>query len=154
MFFRIHAFQSPGFSGFRFFWVQVFQGLGPGFRSNLLWDVSILKCLSSLKNSLKDINVIDKRTCINRSLFKQIVYKKIYECHIEWQRMTTSDNKWQRVTTNDIEWLRMKTSDSEWQQMTTSENEWQRVTTNDNEWQRMKTNENEWSCWVIFLFLE
>ena len=32
MFFRIHAFQGPGSSGFRFFRVQFFQGAGPGSR--------------------------------------------------------------------------------------------------------------------------
>ena len=28
MFFRVHVFQGPGFSGFSLFRVQVFQGLG------------------------------------------------------------------------------------------------------------------------------
>ena len=35
----------------------------------LLWDVSILKCLSSLKKTLKKTLIIEKDTCINRSLF-------------------------------------------------------------------------------------
>ena len=30
MFYRIHVFQGPGFSGSRFSKVQVFQGSGPG----------------------------------------------------------------------------------------------------------------------------
>ena len=33
--FRVQVFYSPGFSGSRFFWVQVFLGPGPGFRSSL-----------------------------------------------------------------------------------------------------------------------
>ena len=36
-----------------------------------------------------------------------IVYKKADECYIEWQRVTTTDNKWynkwQRITTSDSE---------------------------------------------------
>ena len=31
--FSFCAFQDPGFSGYRFFWAQVFQGPCPGFRS-------------------------------------------------------------------------------------------------------------------------
>ena len=30
----VQVFQDPGFSGYRFFWVQVFQGLSPDFRSS------------------------------------------------------------------------------------------------------------------------
>ena len=73
---------------------------------------------------------------------------------IEWQRVTTNENKWynewQRMTssgtTNGNEWF------NEWQrvvqQETTNDSEWQRVTKNDNKWQRMIasdiTNEYEW----------
>ena len=48
-----------------------------------------------------------------------IVYTKIDESYIEWQRITASDNEWQQVV----------------QRMTTSENEWQQVT------HRMKTTQ-------------
>ena len=34
MFLTVQVFQDPGFSGYRFFWVQVFQGLSPDFRSS------------------------------------------------------------------------------------------------------------------------
>ena len=44
-------------------------------------------------------------------ILNTIVYKKTYEWYIEWQRMTTSDNKWYN------EWRRMKTSDNEWQRV-------------------------------------
>ena len=44
-----------------------------------------------------------------------IIYKKTDEWHIEWQRMTTSDNEWYN------EWQQMAMSDSEWQQWY---NEW------------------------------
>ena len=33
-FFRVQVFQGPGFFGSRFFWVQVFQGPGQGFKSS------------------------------------------------------------------------------------------------------------------------
>ena len=41
---------------------------------------------------------------LSNSKFSQdtvIVYKKADEWYIEWQRMTTSDNKWERVAAND-----------------------------------------------------
>ena len=83
---------------------------------------------------------------------------------IEWQRVTTSDNKWynewQWVTTSDIEWYnewqreiqRVTTSctarDNEWQRMTTSNKKWQWVTENDSEWWnkwiRMRVSKIEW----------
>ena len=71
-----------------------------------------------------------------------IVYKKIDDWYIDWQRVTMSgtksDNECQRV----VQWG------------TVNDNEWQRVTANDNEWEQMTTNGNEWSFWLIFLFLE
>ena len=41
---------------------------------------------------------------LSNSKFSQdtvIVYKKADEWYIEWQRMTTSDNKWEWVAAND-----------------------------------------------------
>ena len=68
--------------------------------------------------------------------FLRIIYKKTEEWYIEWQRVTTNDNKWQRVvqrmTTSESEWY------NEWQRMTTSHKEWY------NEWQRITTSDNEW----------
>ena len=69
---------------------------------------------------------------------------------IEWQRMTTNDNKWynewQRVTTNDIEWY------NEWQRMlqrvttsgTASDSEQKQITKSNTIWQRVKANDSEW----------
>ena len=56
MFFRIHVFQGSGFPGVlvsqspsysesRFFWVQVIQGPGSGFRSSLWTEIE--SCLSN-----------------------------------------------------------------------------------------------------------
>ena len=73
---------------------------------------------------------------------------------IEWQRVTTNENKWynewQRVTKSDIEWY--NECQRVIQRVTTSgaarDNEWQRVTKNDNQWQQRtasdKTNQCEW----------
>ena len=77
-------------------------------------------------------------------LIKTISYKKTYESHYEWLRVTTNDYEWLRVrlrmTTSDYEWLRVTTSDYEWLRMTTSDYELLRVTTSDYEWLRVTTS--------------
>ena len=64
-----------------------------------------------------------------------IVYKKIDDWFIDWQRVTmsgtTSDNECQRV----VQWTAM--NDNERQRVTTNDNEWQWMITSDNKWQRM-----------------
>ena len=52
-----------------FHYSKVFKILPCRKKVYLLWDVSILKRLHFLKNFLKAIYVIEKATCINRSLF-------------------------------------------------------------------------------------
>ena len=46
LFLRIHGFQDPGFLGSNFFWVQIFQGPGPGFRSSP-WKYQVFCILSA-----------------------------------------------------------------------------------------------------------
>ena len=50
-------------------------------------------------------NVPKKKILVlNNNEFSQdtgIVYKKVDEWYVEWQRVTTSDNKWQWVAAND-----------------------------------------------------
>ena len=104
--------------------------------------IHVLSCVNS-KNQQSDGKSCRK----NRSSYS-IIYKKTYESHYEWLRVTTNDYEWLRVTTSYHEWLRvrlrMTTSEYEWLRVTTNDYEWLRMTTNDYEWLRMTTNDYEW----------
>ena len=72
---------------------------------------SLISKPSTITNLVSSILNYYQLSTTKYSTAKLIVYKKTDEWCIEWQQVTTNDNKWQRVV--------------------------QRVTTNDNERQRV-----------------
>ena len=77
------------------------------------------------------------------SWFTKIVYQKTDEWYIEWQRMTTGNDKWQWMTTNDNEWQRMTTGS------TTNGSEWKPLRVTLGFRYRLSTNwEIDW--YIIF----
>ena len=75
MFFRIHAFQGSVFLGSSFFWVQVFQGLGPGpvLRSSLRRQVkrhkNLLDTIPNASFNVKYIHIMSHTEIIFPCLF-------------------------------------------------------------------------------------
>ena len=74
-FFRLQVFLSPGFSGSRFFTVRV-QGLGPGFRSSLLFlfVLQFHACSSKFTTPLCFVSSLKQTTY----LFSNITIKTAY----------------------------------------------------------------------------
>ena len=76
MFFRIHAFQGPGFLGSRFFRVQVFQG--PGFSGSRIFRVRVHVLEVAPQDSFGFIKKRLQHRCFPVSYFSEQLLLKIY----------------------------------------------------------------------------